>query len=252
MFLDTKTDEAIISLDHYIAKKRDVLKLQDEINILYLALCIAETEQLARLQRMNNLEGRIKSFQKEVFIGEVKPGEIPVLKRELNEALKDIELQAQSLCDQRESFCGAQDARSQINDEILKLREQLLKDLPALFTKRFHKDDPNMGKRGQIVWEEPDSNGDKQWRRQWKSRVFKYLFHNIVNNTSELHFMEALAAFFKEAPFQVRIMSGFYIDRSDADRKTFDAIGDHILVPNQLEFEDAFEEIVRRRVAFVS
>lgn len=252
MFLETKTDEAITSLDRYIAKKRDSLKLQAEINSLHRALCAAENEQLAQVQRVDNLEAQVKSAQKKVFTGEVKPGEISALKITLEEARKRVELGAQPLSDQRESLCAGQDALSQINGEILELRKQLMESLPALFMKRFHEEDPRMGTRGQIAWVESDPNGEKEWRRQWKRRVFEFLFHYVVNNRNELRFLGALVAFFKREPFYVCVRAGFCIDRPGAERKLFDVVGDEVLVPTQIDFENAFEEIIRGRVEFVS
>lgn len=252
MFLETKTDDAVILLDQYIAKKREWMKLQKEAGEHYRALCIAETEQLASLHQVSDLEGRIKSFHKKVFTGEGKPGDLPILKLKLEEARKDLDLRTQSLGDQRDSLCAVQAAQSQISDEIEKLCGQLLKDMPALFMKRFGEDDPNAGKRGLVVWADKDPNGVNAWRRQWKGRVFRFLFHHVANNTNELHFLSALAAFFKSEPFYVRIRAGFHLDRSGVIRKMFDVVGDQVLVPDQLDFEDAFEEIIRGRVEFVS
>ena len=135
---------------------------------------------------------------------------------------------------------------SQITTDMQKLRDQLQGSLPAAFAAKFGQEDTNSGKRGQIVWLDPEPNSERNWKAQWRNRTFQFLYFKVLNCSEQLDFLEALAAFLSGASFEVRIVSGFVI-KSGAVLES----GYRVSVPSELDFECAFEEVSRGRAVFV-
>lgn len=247
----TTLEEALAVLDDFIEKLQQLTRVRVVCSEHYSAACNAERDERHCASRVNELEQRLKTLERQVILGSVKPGEIPALKTELETARQLLSQRQQMLGDQREALCVSESVRTDVVNDLQQIRNQLANNLPGLFAKRFGQADPNLGVRGQITWEVQDPTGATEYRRVWRARVFHDLFASVLNHSDDLAGFYALRALLTENPFRVRIVSGFFISRPGGHDVPFTEVGKDIKVPAELKFEEAFEEIRRGRVKFL-
>lgn len=244
-------DEAMTVLDSFIAKRQELTQVAGVCSEYHTAAQAADRDERQCARHVAELEQRLKSQERQVIFGVVKPGDIPALKTELDSARQALSQHQQTLGDRREAMCTAEFVRADVIADLQRLRDRLAKDLPGLFAMRFGQADPNEGTRGRVVWEERDPTGAAQYRRTWRSRVFHDLFRYVLNLSDDLACFAALRALLTESRFHVRIVSGFLLTRPGGHVVSFTDVGDCVSVPADLSFEDAFEELLRRRVRFL-
>lgn len=247
----TTLDEAVSVLDTFITKRQELTRITVVCSESYATAHAAEHDERQCARRATELEQRLKSQGCQVIFGTVKPGDLAAVKAELETTRLALGQHQQVLGDRREALCTAESARTEVLAELQRLRGQLAKYLPTLFANRFGQAEPNLGVRGQVVWAEQDSTGAAQYRRTWRTRVFRDLFRRVLNLSEDLALLFALRALVTEGRFRVRIVSGFILSRSGGHDVPFVEVGNAIAVPNELTFEDAFEELVRGRVRFL-
>lgn len=245
-------DATLKRLETLIDKRSEAAKLRDVVNKQQRDLNACETDVRTMTQQVDQLDHRIKARQKQALFGAVKPGDLAALKQQLTEAKETLAHRQHELEEQREAFCLSQEALTQFLTEIHELDRQLRDDLSRLYLQRFHEHDTGLyGKRGQVSWQDPDPNSSERYSRQWRGRVFNFLlFKGFASDLTEHHLLHALVAFFRQASFSVRVRSGF-VATSTRTKEPL-SVGVVVAVPKQLSEQEAFEELARRRVEFVT
>ncbi|MDF0674232.1 MAG: hypothetical protein P0120_07795 [Nitrospira sp.] len=243
-------DLTLKALETLIDKRRRASTLRETVNQQHREVTACDTEERKATQLVDQLEGRVKSYCKQLLLGAAKAGELPTLKQQLIEAKESLSRRRQALQERSEDFCLSQETLTQLLTEIGELSRQLRDDLTRLYMQRFHEHDTGLyGKRGQISWKE-DENSPERYSRQWRGRVFNFLlFKGFASDVNESQLLHALVAFFRQASFSVRVAIGF-VPTSTRSKEPL-GVGEVIAVPKQLSEGEAFEEIVRRRVEFV-
>lgn len=239
------------SLETIIQKRRQAAELRDTVNQRYCQVSACEAEERKTVQLVDQLEFRVKTHHKQLLLGTTKPGDLPSLKQQLDEAKESLDRCRQELEERSASFCMSQEALNQLMSEIGELDRQLRNNLTELFTRRFHERDTGLfGKRGQVTWQDPDPNSPARWQAQWRERAFNFLlFRGLTSDIAESHLLEALLAFFRSDPFSVRVVIGF-VPTTGQGREPL-TVGELVTIPGRLSVSEAFEEIIRRRVVFV-
>lgn len=250
---ETKVDEAatLSSLEAFNDQRCEAARLREILSLQFRKVSSSELEEGRLRQEVAQLEGRLKTFHKQMLLGTVKAGEQSSLKQQLTDAKEALARQSQQLEEQRELFCHCQESLTQLTTETDGKMVPLRDDLIALFMQRFHKEDTGLyGKRGSVCWMDNDQNSLDRWRRQWRGRAFRFLLNRCLERSvEEASLQGALLALFRASPFVVRVLSGFFpvsFRSKDALR-----VGELVAVPERMSFEEGFEEIVRGRVQFV-
>ncbi len=253
--IDEKVDEqtTLGMLDTHITKRQEAARLHDVVSLRYRELIVNDADAQKATQQVDQLETRLKAFHKQVLLGGAKAGELPALKEQLAEARERQTKLLHALDEQRELFCLAQETLTQFRDELQEQERQLRDTLTRLFNQRFAEDDADfLGRRGQVSWMvNPDPTSHEQYAKQWRGRVFNYLlFKGFMSDLVDNCLLSALSTFFRNESFQVRVISGF-IPVSSRNKAPLE-VGALVSVPGSLSEAEAFEEITRRRVQFVT
>lgn len=252
--IDEKVDEqtALSMLDTHITKRQEKARLQGGVNSRYGELIVSDADAQKATNQVDQLENRLKAFHKQVLLGAAKAGELPALKEQLAEAKERQTKLLHALDEQRELFCLAQETLTQFRDELQEQERQLRNTLTRLFNQRFVEADAGLyGRRGQVSWADPDPNSPERYAKQWRGRVFNYLlFKGFASDPVDNCLLSALSTFFRNESFQIRVISGF-VPASSRNKVPLE-VGALVSVPGSLSEAEAFEEITRRRVQFVT
>lgn len=243
-------DVTLRTLEAFIGKRCEAARLRDAVNNQLREVNACEAEERRITQLVDQLEGRVKTYHKQLLLKTAKPAELPTVKQQLIEAKESLSRYRQELEERSESFCLSQEALTQLLTGIGELGRQLRNDLTRLYQQQFDKRDTGLyGERGQISWKE-DEHSPERYSRQWRGRVFNFLlFRGFASDLTECQLLRALVAFFRQASFSVRVRSGF-VPASTRSKEPL-SVGAELDVPKQLSEQEAFEELARRRVEFV-
>lgn len=165
---DTRVDEkeTLRTLETFIDKRREAARLREVKDDHYRRVSALDTEVRSSAQEVEQLEGRLKIWRRDVLLGKVKSAELSTLKQQVAEAKA---MQSRRLLDldaQREGFCLVQDAWSQLMADLNQVQSQLRDGLSQLFIQRFYEEDTGLyGKRGQVSWMDPSPLSPERWRR---------------------------------------------------------------------------------------
>lgn len=251
---EAKMDETatLNSLKTVIQKRQEAARGREVLSERYRQLTICEVDERKAVQRLDELEGRLKSVTKSSLLGTVKPGEISTLRQQITEVNDDLSRCRQRLDEQREAFILSQEAMNGLMVEIQDLSRSLRDSLTQLYEHKFVEHDSGLyGRRGEVTWMDADPNSSARWRKAWRSRAFNFLlFKGFAADLVENHLLAALATFFRQASFQVRVTSGF-VPASSRNKAPLE-VGALISVPGGLSEEEVFEELTRGRVRFVT
>jgi hypothetical protein len=251
---EPRVDEqaTLSTLETHITKRQEVARLREVVSSGYRDLSVCEADAQKANQQVDQLENRLKAFHKQVLLGAAKAGELPALKDQLAAAKERTTKLLHALDEQREAFCLAQETLTQLRDELQEQQKQLRDNLSRLFDQRFVEDDVGLyGRRGHVSWMDPDPNSPERYAKQWRARVFNFLlFRGLSADLTESHFLHALVVFFRQEPFHVKVVSGF-VPVTSKDKEGL-GVGELITVPCRLSEQEAFEEIARRRVLFMT
>ena len=148
-------------------------------------------------------------------------------------------------------FLLSQEAMNGLMVDVQDLSRSLRERLTQLYEHKFVEHDSGMyGRRGQVCWQE-DHDSPERWRKGWRSRAFNFLlFKGFAADFTENHLLAALVTFFRQESFQVCVISGF-VPASSRNKAPLE-VGALISVPGGLSEEEAFEELTRGRVRFVT
>lgn len=251
---ETTIDEqsTLSSLDTVIQKRQEAARGREVLSEQYRQLIVCEAEERKAIQQLDQLEGRLKTVTKSSLLGTVKPGEVSTLRQQIDEAKNALSRCRQQLNEQREAFLLCQEAMNRLMVDVQDLSRSLRDSLTKLYEYKFVEHDSGMyGLRGQVTWMDSDPNSATRWRKAWRSRAFNFLlFKGFAADFTENHLLAALATFFRQASFQVRVTSGF-VPASSRNKAPLE-VGVLASVPGGLSEEEAFEELTRGRVRFVT
>lgn len=250
----TTVDEqsTLSSLDTVIQKRQEAARGREALNEQYRQLIVCEAEERKAVQQLDELEGRLKAVTKLSLLGTVKPGEVSTRRQQITDAKDALSRCRQRLDEQREVFLLSQEAMSGLMVEVQDLSRSLRDSLTQLYEHKFVEHDSGLyGRRGEVTWMDADPDSPTRWRKAWRSRAFNFLlFKGFAADLTENYLLTALATFFRQASFQVRVTSGF-IPASSRSKAPLE-VGALISVPGGLSEEEAFEELTRGRVRFVT
>lgn len=251
---ETKVDEAatLSSFEAFIGQRCEAARIREILSQQYRQVSVCESEERRIRQEVEQLEGRLKTFHKQLLFGTVKVGEQATLKQQLIEAKEALAQKSQQLEEQRELFCLGQESLTQLTTEINGKMVPLRDDLIAICMQRFHEEDTGLyGKRGAVCWMDNDQNSPDRWKRQWRGRAFRFLLNRCLEgHVEEASLQGAMLALFRGTSFVVRVRSGF-VPVSVRSKDAL-SVGEIVAVPERISFEEGFEEIARRRVQFVT
>lgn len=249
---EEKVDQDAIfqALETLISKRSQAARLRDTVNEQFSQVSICEKEEQKASQLVGQLEGRVKSYHKQLLIGTTKPGDISSLKQQLIDAKESLSRRQQELQERSEAFCLSQEAKTQLLTEIGELDRQLRKDLPQLYMQKFHEHDAGLlGRRGQISWKE-EEHSPERYARKWRERVFNFLLlTGLSSDLADGHLLHAFFAFFRQTSFSVRVTIGF-VPTSTKSKEPL-SVGAVVAIPKQMSEQEAFEEINRQRMVFI-
>lgn len=251
---ETTVDEqsTLSSLDRVIRKRQEAARGREVLSEQYRQLIVCEAEEHKAVQRLDELEGRLKAVTKSSLLGTVKPGEISTLRQQIAEAKDALSRCRQRLDEQREVFLLSQEAMNGLMVEVQDLSRSLRDTLTQLYEHKFVEHDSGLyGRRGEVAWMDADPNSSARWRKAWRSRAFNFLLSKgFAADLTENYLLTALATFFRQASFQVRVILGF-VPASSRNQTPLE-VGALVSVPGGLSEEEAFEELTRGRVRFVT
>lgn len=251
---ELRVDEqtALSTLETHITKRQEAARLREVVSGRYRELSACEADAQKVTQQVDQHESKLKAFNKQILRGAAKAGELPALKEQLAEAKERLAKLLLALDERREEFCMAQETLTQLRDELQEQQKQLRDNLSRLFDQRFVEDDVGLyGRRGQVSWMDPDPNSPERYAKQWRARVFNFLlFRGLSADLTESHLLHALVVFFRQEPFQVRVISGF-VPVSSRNKVPLE-VGVLVSVPGGLSEAEGFEEITRGRVRFLT
>jgi len=251
---ETNVDEVetLNSLDTVIQKRQDAARGREVLSEQYRQLIVCESEERQAVQRLDELEGRLKSVTKSSLLGTVKPGEVSTLRQQIADAKETLSRCRQQLDEQREVFLLSQEAMNGLMVEVQDLSRSLRDNLTQLYEHKFVEHDSGLyGRRGEVTWMDADPNSATRWRKAWRSRAFNFLlFKGFAADLIENHLLAALATFFRQESFRVCVISGF-VPASSRSKGPLE-VGVLASVPGGLSEEEAFEELTRGRVRFVT
>ncbi len=251
---ETRVDEqtTLSSLETLIAKRQQAATMREAVNQHYRELNDSGAAERKAAQVVEQLDTRVKSYHKQLLLGTANPGKLPALKQQLSEA-KDLLARTQQALEERSATYGVgKEALTQLLTEIGDLDRHLRNSLAQLFTQRFYQHDTGLyGKRGQVTWQEPDPNSSARWQAQWRDRAFNFLLYKgLASDLRDNHLLYALVAFFRQTPFCVQVTSGFMAMSTKGKEPL--TLGVVLSIPKQMSVEEAFDEIQRKRVQFVT
>lgn len=240
------------SLETVKRKREEAARGREVMGGQHGQLKVLEAEERKAVQKVDQLEGRLKTATKSSLLGTVKPGEVLALRQQITEAKDALSQCRQRLDEHREVFLLSQEAMNGLMVEIQDLSWSLRDSLTQLYEQKFVEHDSGLyGRRGEVVWADPDPNSPERYAKQWRGRVFNYLlFKGFASDPADNCLLSALSTFFRNESFQVRVISGF-VPVSSRNKVPLE-VGALVSVPGSLSEAEAFEEITRHRVRFVT